>query len=130
MSADMIPYAKFKGTSWDVTVSPDSSKIKELQELAGILSGTEPYFLAKTSGGKLVFAIGEEGSDYAEITIDSDVKGELKGELYWPTNTVISILKLGANENPKIEITARGALQITITSSQAEYKYILPARKK
>lgn len=130
MSSDMIPYAKFKGSSWDVSVEPTSSKIKEFQDLAGILSGTEPYFLAKTSGGKLVFSIGEEHADNAEITIAEGVEGELKGELYWPTSEVISILKLGINENPKIDITSRGALQVTITSPYVEYKYILPARKR
>lgn len=130
MSADMIPYAKFKGTSWDVSVEPSNSKIKEFQELAGVLSGTEPYFLAKTVDGKLKFSIGEEGADRAEITIAEDIKGELKGDLYWPTSEVINILKLGINENPKIDITARGALQIRITSPYVEYKYILPARKR
>ena len=130
MSSDMIPYARYKGTAWDVSVEPSNSKIKEFQEIAGILSGTEPYFLAKTEDGKLKFSIGEEGADRAEITIAEDVTGELKGELYWPTSEVISILKLGINENPKIDITARGALQVTITSPLVEYRYILPARKR
>lgn len=130
MSADMIPYAKFKGTSWDVSVEPSNSKIKEFQELASILSSTEPYFLAKTQDGQLKFTIGEEGADRAELTIAENVEGNLQGDLYWPTAQVINILKLGINENPKIDITARGALQITITSPYVEYKYILPARKR
>lgn len=132
MSYDMIPYAKFTGTKWDVKFEPSRTKIQEFQTLAGILGSNEPYFLAKTEDGKLKFLIGEEdsASDRTEIVMSDSVDGELKGDLYWPSDKIISILKLGMDENPVIEIMNRGALQITITSSKVKYKFILPARRR
>lgn len=138
MASDLIPeQAKFLGASWDVEVEPSQSKLKELQALAGLYSSFESYFMVKTvkndeGKNELRFYIGEEGSSMhrAFLTINDDVEGTLGGDLHWPINQVLNILKLGADENPKIQLSSRGALQITMTSGVAEYKFILPARKK
>jgi hypothetical protein len=66
----------------------------------------------------------------AALTIEEGVSGEIKGDLHWPINQVLGILKLGLDENLKLQFSGRGALQVTMTSGQAEYHYILPARKK
>lgn len=133
MSPDHFRIPTLKGKSWDVSVEPTSSKIREFQELAAILSSTASYFAVRTETGKkgydLKFTIGDASSDRAEITIAENVDGEIKGEMFWPISEVLSIFKLGANESPKIDINGKGALQITLTSKHAEYKYILPARK-
>jgi len=138
MAADLIPeQAKFLGASWDVEVDPSQSKLKELQNLAGALSAFESFFTVKTvkneeGNNELRFYIGEEGSSMhrAFLTIDENVEGTLGGDLHWPIDRVLSILKLGADENLKLQFSSRGALQITMTSNAAEYKFILPARKK
>jgi hypothetical protein len=138
MSKDLIPdQAKFLGTQWDVEVDPSASKLKELQALAGLYSTFENFFMVKTvkndeGNNELRFYIGDEGSSMhrAYLTIDDNVSGELGGDLHWGIAPVMAILKLGADENPKLQFSSRGALQITMASGQAEYKFILPARKK
>lgn len=133
MSSELIPeQAKFLGTNWDVEVDPSLSKIKEFQALAGLYGSFENYFLAKTVDGELRFYIGDEGSSMhrAFLTIAEGVTGSLGGELHWPISQVLSILKLGQEENLKLQFSSRGALQITMTSPYAEYRFILPARKK
>lgn len=133
MNADLVPeQAKFLGTTWDVEVDPSNSKIAEFNQLAQLYSSFENYFLVKTVDGDLRFYIGDEGSSMhkAFLTIESGVSGELKGDLHWPINQVLQVLKLGKDENIKLQFSGRGALQITMSSPKAEYKYILPARKK
>ena len=138
MATDLIPeQAKFLGTQWDVEVDPSASKLKELQALAGLFSSFENYFTVKTvkneeGKNELRFYIGEEGSSMhrSYLTINDDVAGQLGGDLHWPIQNVLAILKLGAEENLKLQFSSRGALQITMTSATAEYKFILPARKK
>lgn len=138
MAADLVPeQAKFLGTQWDVEIDPSASKLKELQALAGLYGQFENFFMVKTVKGEdgkneLRFFIGDEGSAMhrASLAIAEDVDGTLGGELHWGIAPVLAILKLGAEENLKLQFSGRGALQITMTSSQAEYKFILPARKK
>ena len=138
MASDLIPeQAKFLGTTWDVEVDPSASKVKELQALAGLYGTFENFFMVKTvtnEEGKndLRFYIGDEGSSMHRsfLTLAEDVKGTLGGDLHWGIAPVMAILKLGAEENLKLQFSGRGALQITMTSASAEYKFILPARKK
>jgi len=137
MASDLIPeQAKFLGTTWDVEVDPSASKLKELQALAGLYGQFENFFMVKTveNEGKneLRFYIGDEGSSMhrAFLTIADDVKGNLGGDLHWGIAPVLAILKLGAEENLKLHFSSRGALQISMASKSAEYKFILPARKK
>lgn len=138
MAKDLIPeQAKFLGTTWDVEVDPSASKLKELQALAGLYSTFENFFMVKTvkndeGKNELRFYIGDEGSSMhrAFLTIGDDVEGNLGGDLHWGIAPVLAILKLGADENLKLQFSSRGALQITMTSATAEYRFILPARKK
>jgi len=138
MSSDLIPeQAKFLGTQWDIEIDPSASKLKELQALAALYLQFENFFMVKTvenddGQNELRFYIGDEGSSMhrAYLTIAEDVQGKLGGDLHWPINQVLSILKLGADENLKLQFSSRGALQITMTSPVAEYNFILPARKK
>ena len=133
MNLEVVPeQAKFLGTAWDVEVEPSNSKIAEFNSIAQLYSSFENYFLAKTVDGELRFYIGDEGSSMhkAFLTIASDVTGELKGDLHWPISQVLQVLKLGKEENIKLQFSSRGALQITMSSPKAEYRFILPARKK
>lgn len=138
MSSELVPdQAKFLGTSWDVEVDPSASKLKELQALAGLYSQFENHFMVKTvknaeGNNELRFYIGDEGSSMhrAFLTIGDNVEGDLTGDLHWPIDKVLAILKLGADENIKLQFSNRGALQISMASSVADYKFILPAKKK
>lgn len=137
MSKDLIPeQAKFLGTNWDVEISPSPSKLKELQALTSLYTSFEQHFMAKTvkneeGANELRIYIGDEGSAMhrAYMTF-AEVDGDLTGDLYWGITPVMAILKLIADENPKIQFSSRGALQITAENSLATYRFILPARKK
>lgn len=133
MASELIPaQATFLGTNWDVEIDPSRSKIQEFSQLASLYNSFENYFLVKTVDNELRFYIGDEGSSMHKtfLTIATDVEGELKGDLHWPISQVLQILKLGLDENLKLQFSGRGALQITMTSGTAEYNFILPARKK
>ena len=137
MAAELVSPAKFLGASWDVAVDPSASKLKELQALAGLYSQFENHFMVKTvkndeGKNELRFYIGDEGSSMhrAFLTIGDDVDGDLTGDLHWPIDKVLAILKLGADENIKLQFSNRGALQILMTSNIAEYSFSLPAKKK
>lgn len=132
MNSKHIPsQAKFLGT-WDIEVTPTVSKIKEFQALAGIYGSVETNFFVKVVDKELRFYIGEENSSMhrAFLTIAEDVEGSISGDLMWPIAQVLSIMKLGQDENLKISLCVRGALKISMTSPFAEYDFILPARKK
>lgn len=134
MSADLIPeQAKFLGTSWDVEVEPSRSKILEFIQMSSILNSIEHYFLVKTVDNSLRFYIGDEqaATDRACVIIEPDLKtGTLSGELYWDSVPIAPILKLGLDENVKLHFSNRGALQISMSSSLADYKFICPAKRK
>lgn len=132
-SKDLVPdQPSYIGKSWDIDFTPSNSKIAEFGQLSSIYSSQESYFSVRTIDNELRFYIGEEesSSHRAFLVMDTDVKGKLAGELYWPINQILSILKLGKDENPEIKITSRGAFQINISSPFASYSFILPARKR
>lgn len=131
MSADLISTASIGRTlSWDVSVELTQSKVNELRELAGILSGTNPFFHVRTEGGRLIFSVGDKASDNLEVTMAHDVEGEIKGELSWTIDKLLPILRLGAPTNPTLGISnSFSALGVTFDSESASYSYILQAQR-
>ena len=55
------------------------------------------------------------------------IEGELNEGYAWPLNQVLSILKLGMSGACVMQISKRGALQISIDTGIGKYDYILPA---
>jgi len=135
MNRKLVPeQAKFIGKDWDVELTPSKSKIQEFAQLAGLYSFIENHFQAKTVDGELRFYIGDEDSAnhkaYLIIEKDLPAKSKLPDGLYWPIAQVLSILKLGNDDNMKMSFNGRGALQISIETDHAVYRYILPSKKK
>jgi hypothetical protein len=133
MDADLIPeQARFIGVNWDVSVAPSRSKLQEFIQMAGILSSVEHYFLVKTVDDSLKFYIGDEdaSTDKACITIEKDIEGSLKGDLYWDVQSISPIMKLGLDENISLDFSNKGALRLSMQSPFIEYEYLFPARKK
>jgi len=119
---------KFKGTDWDVTFEPTKAKVGELQAIAGIYGGIEPNFTVKTDAGNLVITVGaSDGSFTGKRTFAHNVEGDLNEGYAWPLNQVLAILKLGMSANCVMNISKRGALQISIDTGIGKYDYILPA---
>ncbi len=119
---------KFKGTEWDVTFEPTKQKVSELTQVAGIYGGLEPNFTVKTEDGNLIITVGAtDGSLTGKRTFAHNVDGELNEGYAWPLSQVLSILKLGMSGTCVMQISKRGALQISIDTGLGKYDYILPA---
>jgi hypothetical protein len=119
---------KFKGVDWDVTFEPTKAKVSELQQVAGIYGGIEPNFTVKTEEGNLIVTVGAaDGSYTGKRTFATNVDGEITEGYAWPLAQVLAILKLGMSGACVMQISKRGALQISVDSGMAKYDYILPA---
>jgi hypothetical protein len=132
MNAQMVPnQATFKGTTWDVTISPSSSNVAEFASFAQLLSG-ENLFMVDTDKDNLRFHLGNpDGTDHSATLVFADnIEGSIKSGLYWPTSQVLSILKLAITGPTEMQFSARGAMMITANTELASWQYILPARKR
>jgi len=118
----------FKGVEWDVTFEPTKSKVAELTQVASIYSGVAPNFTVRTENGDLVITVGaDDGSFTGKRTFAKNVNGELTEGYAWPLAQVLGILKLGMSGSCVMQISKRGALQISVDSGIGKYDYILPA---
>jgi hypothetical protein len=116
----------FRGVNWDVTVSPSLQAIQRFNFQAG--ANTEhASFLAKTDGGNLKFIFGDQSTHGGEFVFATNVEGKLTKAHTWPVGAVLGILKIADVNNCTLGISDAGALQITLDSGLATYKYIIPA---
>jgi len=124
---EKLKTVKFRGVKWDVEVEPTVNAIQRFQFQAG--ANTEhTTFLAKTDGGNLKFTFGDVSSHGGEFIFSTGVTGNLNKGWTWPVNNVLSILKIADANNAKISFSNEGAMQITLDSGIATYKYIIPAQ--
>jgi hypothetical protein len=124
---EKLKTVKFRGVKWDVEVEPTMSAVQRFQFQAG--ANTEhTTFLAKTDGGNLKFTFGDQSSHGGEFIFATGVTGNLTKGWTWPVNSVLSILKIADANNAKISFSNEGAMQITLDSGLATYKYIIPAQ--
>jgi hypothetical protein len=124
---EKLKTVKFRGVKWDVEVEPTVSAIQRFQFQAG--ANTEhTTFLAKTDSGNLKFTFGDVSSHGGEFIFATGVTGNLNKGWTWPVNNVLSILKIADANNAKISFSNEGAMQITLDSGIATYKYIIPAQ--
>ena len=133
MAGNLVPEQPLVADiKWDISFVPTKSKIQEFAALAGMYSQFDQYFSVKTKDGNVVLAIGDEGSatHRASMVFAPEVAGELKGELLWPIQQFLSILKMADGNDYLVNITSKGAMQVAVTTENAEYFYILPARRR
>lgn len=124
---EKLKTVKFRGVKWDVEVSPTVAAVQRFQFQAG--ANTEhTTFLAKTDGDKLVFTFGDQSTHGGEFVFATGVTGKLNKAWTWPVVSVLSILKIADANNATISFSNEGAMQITLDSGLATYKYIIPAQ--
>lgn len=124
---EKLKTVKFRGVKWDVTVEPTVNAVQRFQFQAG--ANTEhTTFLAKTDGDKLKFTFGDASSHGGEFIFATGVVGKLNKGWTWPVVPVLSILKIADANNATISFSNEGAMQITLDSGIAVYKYIIPAQ--
>jgi hypothetical protein len=124
---EKIKTVKFKGVKWHVEVSPTLSSIQRFQFQAGANPEHET-FLAKTDNDKLIFTFGDANSHGGEFVFTQGITGKLTKSWTWPVTSTLSILKASDVNNTVISFSDEGAMQITLDSGLAIYKYIIPAK--
>jgi len=124
---EKLKTVKFRGVKWDVEVTPALNAIQRFNFQAGA-NPEHTTFLAKTDGDKLVFTFGDASSHGGEFTFATGVTGKLNKAWTWPVTPVLSILKAADVNNTVMSFSNEGAMQITLDSGIATYKYIIPAQ--
>lgn len=124
---EKLKTVKFRGANWDVEVNPTHQAIQRFNFQAGANS-EHTTFLAKTDDGNLKFIFGDQSTHGGEFVFATGVTGKLTKAHTWPVNAILSILKIADVNNCKLSISDAGALQITMDSGLATYKYIIPAQ--
>jgi len=117
---------KFKGVKWDVEVAPTLQAVQRFNFQA-TANSEHTTFLAKTDAGNLKFIFGDQSTHGGEFVFATNVTGNLNKAWTWPVSSVLSILKIADANNAKIGFSNEGAMQITLDSGLATYKYIIPA---
>lgn len=117
---------------WDVSFTPTKSKVQEFTALAGFMSEFDQFFSVKTQDGKLIATFGEEGSstNHGAMVLVDEIVGDLRAGLLWPIAQFQSILKMGDGADYTVGISGRGALQVEVSTENATYRYIMPARRR
>lgn len=124
---EKLKTVKFKGVKWHVEVTPTLNAIQRFGFQAG--ANTEhTTFLAKTDGDQLKFTFGDVSSHGGEFVFATGVTGKLTKAWTWPITPVLSILKAADVNNTVMSFSDEGAMQITLDSGIATYKYIIPAQ--
>lgn len=118
---------KFRGVNWDLEIEPTLSSIQRFSFQAQANS-EHTTFLAKTDGTDLKFTFGDAASHGGEFIFATGVNGKLTKGWTWPVAPVLAILKASDVNNTKLSLSNEGALQITLDSGLAVYKYIIPAQ--
>ena len=118
---------KFRGVKWDVELEPTVSSVQRFNFQAGA-HNEHPTFLAKTDGTNLKFIFGDASTHAGEFVFATDVVGKLDKGWTWPVLPILSILKIADVNNTQMSLSNEGAIQITLDSGLATYKYIIPAQ--
>jgi hypothetical protein len=118
---------KFRGVKWDVEIEPSVASVQRFNFQAGANS-EQTTFLAKTDGGNLKFIFGDTSTHGGEFVFAQNVAGKLDRGWSWPVMPILSILKIADVNNTTMSLSNEGAIQITLDSGLAVYKYIIPAQ--
>ena len=124
---EKLKTAKFKGVSWDVEIVPSISAVQRFNFQA-TANNEHTTFVVKTDGDKLKFYFGDASTHAGEFVFSEGITGKITANLSWPVARVLSILKIADVNNTKMSFSNQGALQITLDSGLATYKYIVPAQ--
>lgn len=124
---EKLKTVKFRGVKWDVEVTPSLASVQRFSFQAAA-NNEHTTFLAKTDGDKLKFTFGDAASHGGEFIFATGVTGNLNKGWTWPVAPVLAILKAADVNNTTMGLSNEGALQITLDSGLAVYKYIIPAQ--
>ena len=124
---EKLKTVKFKGASWNVTVTPSVASIARMKLMSAAHS-EEPVFNVKARDGNLVFSFGDASTHAGEFVFQHEIEGSLTHTWSWPVAQVQAILNLDGDKT--MQISDQGAMMISVDSGLAKYDYILPAQSK
>jgi hypothetical protein len=124
---EKLKTVKFRGVRWDVEIEPTVAAVQRFNFQAGA-NPEHPTFLARTENGNLKFVFGDASTHGGEFVFATDVTGKLQRGWTWPVMPILSILKIADVNNTTMSLSDEGAIQLTLNSGLATYKYIIPAQ--
>lgn len=124
---EKLKTVKFKGVPWHVEVAPTLQSIQRFA-LQAAANNEHTTFLAKTENGNLKFIFGDQATHGGEFIFATNVTGTLNKAWTWPVASVLAILKIADVGNATVSFSNDGAMQVTIDTGIATYKYIIPAQ--
>ncbi len=124
---EKLKTVKFRGVKWDVEINPTVQAVQRFNFQAGA-NNEHTTFLAKTDGGNLKFIFGDQSTHGGEFIFATGVSGNLNKAWTWPVASVLAILKIADANNATVSFSNEGAMQITLDSGLATYRYIIPAQ--
>lgn len=117
----------FKGATWNVEFEPSVAGILRLKKQASANS-EEEHFTMTTVGNDLKINFGDPSTHSGNFVFQSGVKGKLTQPWKWPVKVFTAIMDLPGEKT--IKIADQGAVEITVDSGLASYRYLLPANSK
>jgi hypothetical protein len=117
----------FKGANWNVEFQPSIAGIQRLKKQASA-SSEEQHFIITTSGSDLKINFGDPSTHSGNFVFQSGITGKLTQPWKWPVKVFTAIMDLPGDKT--IRIADQGAVEITVDSGIATYKYLLPAQSK
>ena len=124
---DKIKTVIFKGATWNVELVPAITSIQKMKKQASA-NNEELNFVARTDKGDLRFYFGDVGTNNGNFVFQSNVNGVLTKSWNWPVKVFMAIMDLPGNK--VIKFSDGGAVEITVDSGIADYRYLLPAEAK
>lgn len=111
---------------WDVSFTPEKSKISEFAELAKLCSGLGNNFGVSLVDSDLVFSFGDDtdSTHNATMSFNTDVSGTLK-KIEYPTAKFLDLLKIVGNLPTELKFTNRRIVGVFAESENVVYKYFL-----
>ncbi len=117
----------FKGANWNVEFEPSVAGVLRLKKQASANS-EEEHFTMTTVGTDLKINFGDPSTHSGNFVFQADVKGKLAQPWKWPVKVFTAIMDLPGDKT--IKISDQGAVEITVNSGLASYRYLLPAQSK
>jgi hypothetical protein len=117
----------FKGAGWNIDIQPSVASILRLKKQASANS-EENTFRTVTENGDLKIYFGDPSTHSGNFVFQSGVAGTLANKWQWPVKQVSDILSLDGDKT--LKISDQGAMEITVDSGLATYRYLLPGQSK
>ena len=124
---EKVKNVTFKGTGWDIEFEPSVASILRLKKQSQANS-EEQTFRTVVDNGNLVVHFGDPSTHSGNFVFHAGVSGKVSNKWQWPVNQIVNILSLPGDK--KMKIADQGAMEITVDSGLAVYRYLLPGQTK